>query len=262
MESLPLPQHLKVINLGKHHDSITIEPCFPGYGITLANALRRVMISSLPGAAVTAVKVVSVSHEFSSIPGVKEDVVDILLNLRRLRLIVHNSEPVKIILKASGEREVTATDIKTTSDVEIISKDLHIATLTEKKAELEMELTVRQGRGYVPVESSDKEKEELGQIAVDAIFTPIVKVGFNIEDVRVGQTTNFDRIIFDIETDGTVSPLEAICEASKILINHFNFIINEDSSVGESVAATDETIVEENKPVAKKRGRPKKEINV
>ncbi len=260
MESIPLPKNLRVINLGKNHDSIVIEPCFPGYGTTLANTLRRVMISSLPGSAVTAVKVVGVSHEFSSLPGIKEDLVEILLNLKRLRLKVYNVEPVKILLKASGEKEVMAGDIKTTSDVEIINKDLHLATLTEKKAELEMELTVRQGRGYVPVENREKEKAELGQIAVDAIFTPIVKVGFNIEDVRVGQVTNYDKITFDIETDGTISPLQSVQEASKILVDHFNFILSERTKTLELETITVDVVEELDKKVVKKRGRPKKEI--
>ncbi|MFA4937320.1 MAG: DNA-directed RNA polymerase subunit alpha [Patescibacteria group bacterium] len=260
MESIPLPQQLKVINLGKHRDSIIIEPCWPGYGTTLANALRRVMISSLPGSAVIAVKVISASHEFSALAGVKEDIVDIMLNLKRLRMKVHSIEPVTILLKASGEKKVTAADIKATSDVEIINKDLHLATLTEKKAELEMELTVRQGRGYVPVENREKEKAELGHIAVDAIFTPIVKVGFNIEDVRVGQTTNYDKITFDIETDGTISPQEAIQEASKILVDHFNFILTERTKTAEDNVIVVEVAEESDKKVAKKRGRPKKEI--
>ncbi|MFH1866807.1 MAG: DNA-directed RNA polymerase subunit alpha [Patescibacteria group bacterium] len=261
MESLPLPKVVQVVNKGNHYDSIIIEPCWPGYGTTLANALRRVLLSSLPGAAVTMVKINNVSHEFSTLPGVKEDVVDIMLNLKLLRLKVFSDEPVKIQLKASGEKIVTAKDIKSTSDVEVINKDLLIATLTEKKAELDIELTVANGRGYSPVESREKEKIELGQIAIDSIFGPVIKVGFNVEDVRVGQVTNFDKITLEVETDGTISPLEAVKEASKILVDHFNFIVNQ--SAGETKEETpvvEAVAEEEGKKVAKKRGRPKKEV--
>lgn len=262
MTSIPLPNQINVVNVGKNHDQIIIEPCWPGYGTTLANALRRALLSSLPGGAVTAVKVTGVSHEFSSLPGVKEDLVDIILNLKRLRLKVLSAEPVKIVLQVSGEKEVRAADIKTTSDVEIINKDLHIATLTDKKATLDMELVVQQGRGYVPVESRENEKVELGQIAVDAIYTPIIRVGFHVEDVRVGQVTNFDKIILDIETDGTITPLEAVKQASQILVDHFNFMTEQQVDS----MTTKEELVEsvmtdvEQRPV-KKRGRPKKEVS-
>lgn len=263
MESLPLPQHVRVINKGENHDLIVIEPCWPGYGTTLANSLRRVLLSALPGAAVTSIKINSVNHEFSSLPGVKEDIIDIILNLKRLRLKVFSQEPVKIFLKASGEAEVTSKNIKATSDVEIISKDLHIATLTNKAAELDMELTVSMGRGYSSVEAREKEKMELGQIAMDAIFSPVTHVGFSIEDTRVGQVTNFDKVTMDITTDGSITPLDAVKHASQILVDHFNFIAQDQASTkNEAEVVTDVAVVEEEaKKATKKRGRPKKEIS-
>ena len=259
MESLPLPQHIKVINKGLNHDLVVIEPCWPGYGTTLGNSLRRVLLSGLPGAAVTSVKINSVNHEFSSLPGVKEDVIDIILNLKRLRLKIFSDVPVKISLKASGEGQVTAKNIKATSDVEIINHDLHIATLTDKKAELDMELTVANGRGYLPVEAREKEKMELGQIAMDAIFSPVVHVGFSVEDTRVGQVTNFDKVTMDVSTDGSISPLEAVKQASQILVDHFNFIAQGQAPATEAETEAEAETSVDDKPAAKKRGRPKKE---
>ncbi|MFA4880517.1 MAG: DNA-directed RNA polymerase subunit alpha [Candidatus Doudnabacteria bacterium] len=222
MEEIQLPQKVEIIKSQGNRATLVIEPCFPGYGLTLGNALRRVLLSSLSGGAVTAVKIQGVDHEFSALPFVKEDMVDIILNLKQLRFKVYKREPVKIILKVKGEKEVKALDIKTGSDVEIANPDLHIATLTDKKAELEMEITVSQGRGYKPVEQREEEKREIGEIAVDAIFTPIKNVSYKIENIRVGEMTNFDKLNIDLETDGTVSPKEALEEAAKILVNHFS----------------------------------------
>lgn len=222
MEEIQLPQKVEIIKSQGNRATLVIEPCFPGYGLTLGNTLRRVLLSSLSGGAVTAVKIKGVDHEFSALPFVKEDVVDIILNLKQLRLKVHKKEPVKITLKVKGEKEVKGHDIKTGSDVEIANPDLHIATLTDKKAELEMEITVSQGRGYKPVEQREEEKREIGEIAVDAIFTPIKNVSYKIENIRVGEMTNFDKLNIDLETDGTVSPKEALEEAAKILVNHFS----------------------------------------
>ncbi len=222
MEEIQLPKKVEIIKSQGNRATLVIEPCFPGYGLTLGNALRRVLLSSLSGGAVTAIKIQGADHEFSSLPFIKEDVVDIILNLKQLRLKVHKKEPVKIILKVKGEKEVKASDIKTGSDVEIINPNLHIATLTDKKVELEMEITVSQGRGYKPVEQREGEKREIGEIAVDAIFTPIKKVAYKIENIRVGEMTNFDKLKIDLETDGTISPKEALEEAAKILVNHFS----------------------------------------
>lgn len=205
---------------------VTVEPCHYGYGTTLGNALRRVILSSLPGAAVTAVKIKGVQHEFSTIPHVKEDVVEIILNLKQLRMKVFSAEPVRLTLKADGEKEVAAKDIEKSADVEIANPDLHIAELTNKNAELEMEIFVSQGRGYVPVEAREKEKTEVGMIAVDSIFAPIKNIGYKVENVRVGDITNYDKLILDIETDGTIKPEEALRQSAQILIDHFNLFLD------------------------------------
>lgn len=262
MESISLPQVIKTVNLGPHHDRVIIEPFFPGYGTTIANALRRVLLSSLPGVAITAVKVNGINHEFSSLPGVKEDMVDIILNLKRMRFKLYTAGPVKVQLKASGIRQVTGADIKTTSDVEVMTKDQFIATITDKKSEIDLELTIAQGRGYMPVEWRDKESVELGQIAIDSIFTPIVKVGFTVDDVRVGQQTNFDKITLDIETDGSISPLEAVKESARILVDHFNFIYSggEAVPVAEPLVEKPVAVVVEEEKKVRKRGRPRKEV--
>ncbi len=272
MEAILLPQNVTAEELGANHARIIVEPCFPGYGTTLGNALRRVLLSSLPGAAVTAIKIEGVSHEFSTLPGMKEDIVDFLLNVKQIRLKSYSAEPVVINLKVSGESKVTARDIKATSDVEILNKDLHLATLTDKKAKLEVEFTVEQGRGYVAVESRDREKLPIGTIAVDAIYTPLKRVGYSVENVRVGQMTNFDKLTLDVETDGSLTPLEAVEQASQILINHFNIISGKKEEVVEDAKLADETdeietkndvetVAGEDKPSIKKRGRPKKEVN-
>lgn len=228
MENIPLPSKIEIQpEKTKNEATISIQPCHPGYGITLGNALRRVMLSSLPGGAVTAFKIKGASHEFSTIPHVKEDLVEIALNLKQLRLKVFSEEPIRLELKVKGEKKVTAKDIKTNSDVEVVNPELLIATLTEKDAELEMEIIVSQGRGYVPTEANEKEDIEVDMIAIDAIFTPIKNVGINIENVRVGQMTNYENLILSIETDGSITPQEALAQASQVLIDHLDFIAGE-----------------------------------
>jgi DNA-directed RNA polymerase subunit alpha len=208
----------------KNKGLITIEPCYPGYGTTWGNALRRVLLSSLPGAAVTAVKIKGVRHEFSTIPHVKEDVLHIILNLKLLRLKVFKDEPVKLHLHVKGEKEVKASDFEKSADVEIVNPDLHIATLTDKKAELDMEVTVCRGYGYVPSEEKDRTGVELGTIIVDSIFTPVIKVGYKVENVRFEKRTDFDKLTLTIETDGTITPWEAFIKASELLSNQFKFL--------------------------------------
>jgi DNA-directed RNA polymerase subunit alpha len=201
-----------------------IEPCYPGYGATLGNALRRILLSSLPGAAVIKVKILNIQHEFSSLPNVKEDMVDLVLNLKLLRVKIHEGENAILTLDAKGEKEIFAKDIKTPSNVDIINKDLLIATLTDKSAELQMEITVEKGRGYIPVEMQTREKGEIGTIAIDAIYSPIKTVNFSNENVRVGQMTNYDRLTLEITTDGTITPHEALQQATEILVQHFQLI--------------------------------------
>jgi len=230
MEKLLLPSKIKYQDDKKNPNKtiLTIEPLYFGYGTTLGNALRRVLLSSLPGAAVTAVKIEGADQEFSSIDNVKEDVMTICLNLKGLRLKVFSEEPVKLTLKVKGEKKVTASDFDKNSDVEIINPDMEIATITDKKAVLNMEVTVEQGRGYIPIEERNSEDVEIGNILIDSIFTPVVKVGYKVEPTRVGDITNYDRLIMEIETNGTLSPKEAVEQATAIIMDHFTLLKGEE----------------------------------
>ncbi len=200
---------------------VTIEPCYFGYGTTLGNALRRVLLSSLPGSAVQSVKIKGVSHEFSAITGVKEDVVDIILNLKKLKVNVHDDEPIVLQLKAKGEKEVTAADIAKNPQVDIVDPKQPIATLTDKKSELDMEIKVTRGRGYVTTDQRDKSGLEVGEIAIDSIYGPVLNVGFRVENTRVGQITDYDKLIMTIETDGSITPQEAFDNSVEILLEQF-----------------------------------------
>ncbi len=219
-----LPE-IKTQNLKDNTAVFIIEPLYPGYGITLGSALRRVLLSSLPGAAVTEVKVKGATHEFTTLPGVKEDLVNIILNLKSLRLKLFSDKPARLILKAKGKREVTASDIKKSADVEIVNPNLYIATLSDKSAELEMEMKVEKGRGYWPVEAREDRRLEVGTIAVDALYTPVVKVSHKIERTRVGKITNLDKLILEITTDGTITPQEALEQAAQILVDQFSLFL-------------------------------------
>ncbi len=201
---------------------VVIEPCFRGYGTTLGNALRRVLLSSLPGAAVVGVKIKNASHEFKGAPHVKEDVLEIILNLKKLRLKVHSEETVKLELDAHGEKEIKASDIKKNGQVEIINQNLVLANITDIAGSLNMEIFVSRGMGYETIESREGEKHETGYIEIDSIFTPILAVSVNVENVRVGKMTDWDKLTLDIKTDGTITPEEAFKKAAEILIEQFS----------------------------------------
>jgi DNA-directed RNA polymerase subunit alpha len=233
LHPIQLPE-LKPVHEEGNKATFAIEPLYSGYGMTLGNSLRRVILSSLGGAAVTAVKIDGVAHEFSAIDGVKEDVVEIILNLKKLRFRVFSDEPQFIILTATGKGEVTAASIKTTSDVEIVNTDQVIATLDTDKVKLGMEIKIEKGRGYVPVENRESEKLEVGMIAVDAIYSPVQRVRYNVENTRVGQMTDLDRLVMEIETDGTITPHDAIRQAAEILVEHFSVVAG---NLSEGVAA-------------------------
>lgn len=219
---IQLPSEPKLISKPTPQRAVfEISPLYPGYGVTIGNTLRRVLISSLEGAAITSVKIKGVDHEFSAIPGVLEDVIEIVLNLKKIRFKLYQKEPATLTLTSKGAGEIKAGDIKTTSDVEVINKEQHVATITDKKVELEMEITVERGVGYVPVEQRQKEKLSVGKIAIDGIFTPIKNVNFTVENIRVEQRTDYNKVLMDIETDGSINPEEALKEASQILIDHF-----------------------------------------
>jgi len=215
---------IRTVSEDKVHGVFEVSGLYSGYGLTLGNALRRVLLSSLPGAAVTYVKIKNVPHEFSTLPGVKEDIVELMLRFKKLRLAMHVDEPQVLTLKAKGQKAVTAGDIKVSSDVEIVNPDLVLATLTTKNAELDMEITVERGLGYSTVESRKQEKLEIGILPVDAFFSPVVKVHYSIENMRVGERTDYNRLVLDITTDGTVSPSSALHKAASIFKDHFEKI--------------------------------------
>ncbi len=292
MQLIPTAQSINFEKDTDYKGQYIIQPLYPGYGITLGNALRRVLISSMPGAAVVSVKIEGADHEFSSLEYVKEDVVDILLNIKQLNLSVEgelpDDEPLKISLNKTGEGKVTAKDFNCPTQVKIANPDLHIATLTDKAAKLNMECYIGQGMGYWPTEGRD-EKLDIGHIAVDAIFTPINKVNVETEHVRVGEMTNWDKLILSIETNGTITCQQAFEQAVNILRQQFDALISGGEAVKETADKTvaeadtqsekiveEETLAEdadreesenkkdeEDQPAAKeekkKRGRPKKE---
>ena len=229
MDQITLPDKISIKDLKDHKYQLVFEPFYPGYGVTIGNALRRVLLSSLPGAAVTSFKLEDAQHEFDSVDGVKEDLVEIMLNLKQLRLKSHSQEPIKLTIESKGEKTVTAADISKNSDVEIINTDLLIATMTEKTAKFNMELTVEQGRGYVTVEQRpEKEKLEIGTVAIDASFSPVLNVGFDIEHVRVGEMTNYEKLTMEMLTDGSIDAQEAISQAAFILEDHFALLIGKE----------------------------------
>ncbi|MFH1712398.1 MAG: DNA-directed RNA polymerase subunit alpha [Patescibacteria group bacterium] len=247
MENILLPSKMTFVEGDKEHESIlTIEPLHHGYGTTIGNALRRVMLSSLEGAAVTAVKIKGVRHEFSSLEGVKEDILEIILNLKRLRMKVYSSEPITLKLEMSGETVVTGADIQPNADVEIINSDLVLANLTSKDASLVMEITVGRGRGFVPTEEREA-SGEIGVIAVDSMFSPVVNVGVKVENTRVGEITNYDKAIITILTDGTLAPQEAVDQATKVILNHFSWIDGQlaNAALTEKIESAKEEKVEE-----------------
>lgn len=227
MENILLPSTITFTQGTRPNEGVlVIEPCFHGYGTTLGNALRRVLLSSLPGAAVTAVKIKGVNHEFQSIENVKEDALEIILNLKLLRMKVFSDEPVVLKLSVSGEQTVSAADIEPNADVEIVNPEQHIATLTDTKSKMEMEITVRKGRGYSSTEERTGQVSDLGTIAIDALFSPVRNVGYRVENTRVGEITNYDKLIMTIETDGTISPQEAVQQSAQLLMDHFSLFLN------------------------------------
>ncbi len=232
-----------------------IEGLYTGYGLTIGNALRRVLLSSIPGAAITQVKISGVKHEFSTIEGIAEDILEISLNLKKVRFKLHSDEPQVLVLEAKGEKDVTAGDIKTNSQIEVINPDMHIATLTSKKAELKMEITVEKGLGYIPVEARKAEKLPIGVIAIDAIFTPVNKVNFTIENMRVGERTDYNMLKFVIETDGSITPGAALHKSSNILKDHFGKISLLEAAEEEEVKAEAEESEDGEEKKSKKKSK-------
>lgn len=227
-----------------------IEGLYTGYGATIANSLRRTLLSSLPGAAISQIKIKGVKHEFSTIPGVVEDVVEVILNLKKVRFIFNADEPQVLRLKVKNKKEVKAGDIESSTLVEVVNKDLKIATLSGKKADLDMEVTVEKGLGYVPAENRKSERLPVGTIMLDCIFSPVVNVEFNIENMRVGERTNYNRVKLTVETDGSISPSSTLYKATNILKDHFSKIFE--------VSGGEEREVGEEKKTTKKKATKKK----
>jgi len=203
---------------------IIVEPLYSGYGMTLGNSLRRVLLSSLPGAAVIGVKIKGVSHEFMALPGLKEDILEVILNLKQLRLKMFTEEEVTLTLKAKGQGEITAANIDKNSDVEITNPELVIASLTEASASIEMEILVKEGRGYKMSEGG-KRDNEIGYIEIDSIFSPVLSVSIDVESARVGKMTNWDKLVLNIKTDKTITPEEAFEQSVKILVDQFSALL-------------------------------------
>jgi DNA-directed RNA polymerase subunit alpha len=206
------------------YGKFVVEPLERGYGTTLGNSLRRILLSSLPGAAATSVKIEGVLHEFSTVPGVVEDTTEIILNLKRLALKIHSDEEKTLIIEADGEGVVTAGDIRADSDVEILNPELHIATLASG-AKLYMEIKANRGRGYVPAERNKKPDQEIGVIPIDSIYSPISRVNYTVENTRVGQNTDYDKLTLEVWTDGSILPDEAVSLAAKILTEHMMLFV-------------------------------------
>lgn len=220
------------INGEGNYGKFVVEPLERGYGITLGNSLRRILLSSLPGAAVTSVKIDGVLHEFATIPGVREDVTDIILNLKGLSLRLHTDEEKTLRIEATGEKIVTAADIISDADVEILNPDLVIATL-EENARLAMEFQVSKGRGYVPAEKNKKGDHVIGVIPVDSVFTPVNKVNYQVEHTRVGQRTDYDKLTLEVWTDGSVRPDEAVSLSARIMAEHLRLFIGLTENTGD-----------------------------
>jgi DNA-directed RNA polymerase subunit alpha len=237
----PTPK-VEYAELSDTYGKFVVEPLDRGFGVTLGNSLRRVLLASISGAAVTSIKIDSVLHEFSTIPGVVEDVTQIVLNMKELTLRLYADKPKLLRLDVKGKKDVTAADIQEDPEVEILNPDLHIANLDRKDAHLAMELVVERGKGYVPAERHRRSEHVIGVIPIDSIFSPIQKVNFTVEDTRVGHTTDLDRLVLEIWTDGSVRPEEALQEASRLLIDHFRLFagIADETTQGATFGTTED----------------------
>lgn len=263
MENLLLPSKVEFKegeqgNIGV----VTVSPCYYGYGTTLGNALRRVLLSSLPGAAVESFKIKGIQHEFSTLEGMKEDAVEVMLNLKQLVVKVYSEEPVTLSLTKKGPGEVKAGDFEKNSAVEIINSDLVIANLTSDKT-FEMEITVGVGRGFRTVEEKDKQAVDLGTILIDSIYTPVKDVGYHVEYTRVGDITNYEKLTLTIETNGSISPKYALQQANDVLMEHFRIVASgiktEEEMMREPEISAEKEIegIDEEAPIKAKKGEEK-----
>ena len=223
--NIVLPSKPKIVEETSSKGTYEIEGLYPGYGHTLGNSLRRIILSSLTGAAITKVKIAGVAHEFSTIDGVKEDVINIILNLKKVRFALTTDEPQVVSIKVRGENTVKAGDIKLSGQVTLANPELHLFTVTHKDTEVDMEITIEQGVGYVRKEEVEKERVEIGAIALDAAFSPIISANYDVEEMRIGDRTDFNKLTLMIQTDGTITPHEALEKAIEIMINQLRSIV-------------------------------------
>ena len=249
---IPLPSKPKITKQEGNTAIFEIEGLYPGYGVTIGNAMRRVLLSSLEGSAITQVKIKGAPHEFSSIPGILEDVVMIILNLKKLNFKSFAEEPQTITLKTKGEKEVKAKEFKLTAQLKLANPEALVATLTKSTAELEIEAVVESGIGYLPLEKREGGKSEVGVFPMDATFTPVRKVNFTVENMRVGKRTDYDKVILEIETNGVVTPEESFKKTSDILVSHFSLLA--DAFVPEDEVLTSEKEAVKNKGDKKDSG--------
>jgi DNA-directed RNA polymerase subunit alpha len=226
---------VKKLETSANYGKFDIEPLDPGFGTTLGNTLRRVLLSSLWGAAVTSIQIDGVAHEFTAIPHVKEDVTEVILNLKKLCLKSHTEDPVTLLLDVKGPAEVHASHIQANSDVDIVNPDLYICTLASK-GHLRMELNVERGKGYVPADRNKREGQPIGVIPIDAIFSPVEKANFTVEKTRVGQSTDYDRLLIEVWTDGTMSPEDAVSHAASLFTQHLELFVRFGDSIAEKEA--------------------------
>ena len=230
-KNLQKPKKLEKEDLSDKFGRFVSEPFERGYAIAIGNAIRRILLSSIPGAAITSVRIEGVQHEFATIPGVIEDVSEIVLNLKQLNIVLEGDAPKKIYLEADGEREVTAADIKKDSDVKILNPELHIATLTSREAKISMEMEIDVGRGYVTSDKNKRADMPIGTLPTDSIFTPVTNVKLEVENTRVGQITDYDKLILEIATDGRVTPEPALTQAALILREYLNIFISQEGAM-------------------------------
>lgn len=232
MQPIPIANKKEFKQESPEKGKFIIEPFYPGYGLTVGNALRRVLLSSMEGVAITAVKIAGAEHEFSALEGVKEDVVDIILNLKQVsfELENENDEPIKLEISAKGAKTITAGVFSKVTGVKVSNPKTEIVTLTDSKSEFHLEAWIDRGRGYLPTEAVEGQEKESGVITIDAIFSPIKKVSIDTENVRVGDMTNWDRLILDVETDGSIDIEEALKKSANILIQQFGFLVEENSA--------------------------------
>ena len=276
MENIALPKNIK-FNKGKSDNEaqITVEPCFPGYGITLGNSIRRVLLSSLPGAAPIGIVIEGTSHEFTALPHLKEDILEFILNVKQLRLKMHTDETVILNLEVHGKKVIKASDIEVNSEVEIVNPDLELGSITDMAGKMSAKIYVKKGMGYVAIESREEKQDIVNYIEMDSIFSPIVSTGIKIENVRVGKITNWEKLILDLKTDGTITPKEAFERSVEILIKQLLALMpnegaknilskdktadtEEETEKKEEVEKKEDVEEHEVKEKKKKRGRPKK----